>query len=47
MDFRKLAFFDAGRDNALRCPDGAARRPYLPFREKGSALLVRIPSLWA
>jgi hypothetical protein len=47
MDFRKLAFFDAGRDSALRCPDAAARRPYLPFREKGSALLVRIPSLWA
>ena len=47
MDFRKLAFFDAGRDSALRCPDAAARRPYLPFREKGSAPLVRIPSLWA
>src|SRR6478672_310892 len=46
MDFRKLAFFDAGRD-ALRCPDAAARRPYLPFREKSSAPLVRIPSLWA
>ena len=29
MDFRKLAFFDAGRDSALRCPDAAARRPYL------------------
>jgi hypothetical protein len=47
MDFRKLAFFDAGRDSALRCADAAARRPYLPFREKGSAPLVRIPSLWA
>ena len=29
MDFRKLAFFDAGRDSALRCPDAAAQRPYL------------------
>ena len=29
MDFRKLAFFDAGRDSALRSPDAAARRPYL------------------
>src|SRR4051812_25210721 len=29
MDFRKLAFFDAGRDSALRCPDASARRPYL------------------
>ena len=47
MDFRKLAFFDAGRDGAPHCPDAAARRPYLPLREKGSALLVRIPSLWA
>ena len=46
MDFRKLAFFDAGRDSALRCPDAAARRRYLPLREKGSAPLVRIPSLW-
>jgi len=47
MDFRKLAFFDAGRDSALRCPDAEARRPNLPFREKGSAPLVRIPSSWA
>ena len=35
MDFRKLAFFDAGRDSALRCPDAAARRPYLPFQGEG------------
>src|SRR5580765_6047653 len=45
MDFRKLAFFDAGRDSALRCPGAAARRPNL--REKGSASPVQIPSLWA